>query len=186
MSEINLFIELINNMSNIYDSNTKKTLTNYNKLIFKRFLNYYIIIFKNRNFASFNDIKKYLNNNNINIKYVTNNDIEFYNNYILNNFIETNNNDLNEFILIHNIKEKITNKNLFIQFINDIKHLININDIENLKKLDDFFDNYESLLCTNLKQGETFKGPFIDIYKIDDSKFKEINQILENYKIKKK
>ena len=90
--------------------------------------------------------------------------------------------------LANNIKEKITNKTIFSQFINDIKHLFVIDniDIESLKKIDDFFDNYESLLCTIMKQSENFSGPFVDVYKLNSNKIKEINNILENYKIKKK
>jgi hypothetical protein len=52
--------------------------------------------------------------------------------------------------------------------------------------VDDFFDNYESLLCSIMKQSENFSGPFVDVYKLDNNKIKEINNILENYKIKKK
>jgi hypothetical protein len=190
MSEINSFIELLNNMSNVYDNNLKKSCISYNKLILKRFLNYYIIIIKNKNLVSFLEIINHLNNieKNINIKYIQNNDIDFFNNFVLNNIINTNNPDLNEFILINNIKEKITTKTIFLQFINDIKHLIVIDniDIESLKKIDDFFDNYESLLCSIMKQSENFSGPFVDVYKLDNNKIKEINNILENYKIKKK
>jgi hypothetical protein len=185
MSEINSFIELLNNMSNVYENNLKKSCVSYNKLIFKRFLNYYIIIIKNKKLISFLEISNHLNNTDINTKYIQNNDIDFFNNFILNNIINTNNPDLNEFILINNIKEKITNKTLFLQFINDIKHLIVI-DIESLKKIDDFYDNYESLLCTIMKQSENFSGPFVDVYKLDNNKINEINNILENYKIKKK
>lgn len=190
MSEINSFIELLNNMSNVYDNNQKKSCISYNKLIFKRFLNFYIIIIKNKNLVSFLEIINHLNNikKNINIKYIQNNDIDFFNNFISNNITNTNNQDLNEFILINNIKEKITNKTIFSQFINDIKHLIVIDnfDIDSLKKIDDFFDIYESLLCTIMKQSENFSGPFVDVYKLDTNKIKEINNILENYKIKKK
>lgn len=192
MSKIDSFIELLNNMSNVYDSNLKKSCISYNKLIFKRFLNYYIIIIKNKKLISFLEISNHLNNTEINIntntKYIQNNDIDFFNNFVLNNITNTNNTDLNEFILINNIKEKITNKTIFSQFINDIKHLIVIDnfDIETLKKIDDFFDNYESLLCTIMKQCENLSGPFVDVYKLDSNKIKEINNILENYKIKKK
>jgi len=190
MSEINSFIELLNNMSNIYDNNLKKSCINYNKLIFKRFLNYYIIIIKNKKLVSFSEITNHLNNKeiNINTKYIQNNDIDFFNNFVLNNIINTNNPDLNEFILINNIKEKIINKTIFLQFINDIKHFIVIDnfDIESLKKIDDFYDNYESLLCDIMKQSENFSGPFVDVYKLDNNKINEINNILENYKIKKK
>jgi len=186
MSENNSFIKLIDNMSNTYDTNAKKTCVSYNKLILKRFINYYIIIFKNKAFVSFVEIKNHLNNIEINTKYINNNDIDFFNNFILNNTTLTNNTDLNEFLLINSIKEKITNKGIFTQFINDIKHLLVIDDIESLKKIDDFFDNYESLLCTVLKQSESFIGPFVDVYKVDNNKIKEINDILENYKTKKK
>ena len=186
MSENNSFIKLIDNMSNAYDTNAKKTCVSYNKLILKRFINYYIIIFKNKAFISFVEIKNHLNNIDINTKYINNNDIDFFNNFILNNTTLTNNTDLNEFLLINSIKEKITNKGIFTQFINDIKHLLVIDDIESLKKIDDFFDNYESLLCTVLKQSESFIGPFVDVYKVDINKVKEINDILENYKTKKK
>jgi hypothetical protein len=188
MSEIKLLIQLINNMSNAYDINTKKNFISYNKLILKRFINYYIIIFKNRTFVSFLEIINHFNNININTKHINNNDIDFFNNFITNNATLTNNTDLNEFLLINNIKEKINTKGIFTQFINDIKHLIVINnfDIESLKKIDDFFDNYESMLCTVFKQSESFSGPFIDVYKVDNNKIKEINDILENYKTKKK
>ena len=186
MSEIKSLIQLINNMSNAYDINTKKTFISYNKLILKRFINYYIIIFKNRELLSFLDILNHFNNIDINTKHINNNDIDFFNNFISNNATLTNNTELNEFLLINNIKEKITNKNIFTQFINDIKHLLVIDDIESLKKIDDFFDNYESLLCTVLKQSESFSGPFVDVYKVDNNKIKEINDILENYKTKKK
>ena len=188
MSEIKSFIQLINNMSNAYDINTKKTFISYNKLILKRFINYYIIMLKNKKLASFLEILNHFNNIDINIntKHINNNDIDFFNNFISNNITVTNNTNLNEFLLINNIKEKITNKNIFTQFINDIKHLLVIDDIESLKKIDDFFDNYESLLCTTLKQGESFSGPFVDVYKVDNNKIKEINDILENYKTKKK
>ena len=188
MSEINSFIELLNNMSNVYDNNLKKSCISYNKLIFKRFLNYYIIIIKNKKLISFSEISNHLNNTVINTKYIQNNDINFFNNFASNNITNTNNPDLNEFILINNIKEKITTKTTFLQFINDIKHILVINnfDIESLKKIYDFFDNYESLLCTIMKQSETFSGPFVDVYKFDNNKIKEINNILENYKIKKK
>jgi hypothetical protein len=186
MSEINSFIKLIDNMSNTYDTNAKKTCVSYNKLILKRFINYYIIILKNKAFVSFVEIKNHLNNIEINTKYINNNDIDFFNNFISNNITVTNNTDLNEFVLINSIKEKISNKGIFTQFINDIKHLLVIDDIESLKKIDDFFDNYESLLCTVLKQSENFCGPFVDVYKVDNNKIKEINEILENYKTKKK
>jgi len=190
MSKIDSFIELLNNMSNVYDNNQKKSCINYNKLIFKRFLNYYIIIIKNKKLVSFSEISNHLNNIeiNINTKYIQNNDIDFFNNFVLNSIISTNKSDLNEFILINNIKEKITNKTIFSQFINDIKHLFIIDniDIESLKKIDDFFDNYESLLCTIMKQSENFSGPFLDVYKLDNNKINEINNILDNYKIKKK
>ena len=192
MSKIDSFIELLNNMSNVYDSNLKKSCISYNKLIFKRFLNYYIIIIKNKKLISFLEISNHLNNTEINIntntKYIQNNDIDFFNNFVLNSITNTNNSDLNEFILINNIKEKITTKTLFLQFINDIKQFIVIDnfDIDSLKKIDDFFDNYESLLCTIMKQSENFSGPFVDVYKLDSNKIKEINNILENYKIKKK
>jgi len=186
MSETKSLIQLINNMSNVYDINTKKTFISYNKLILKRFINYYIIIFKNRELLSFLDILNHFNNIDINTKHINNNDIDFFNNFISNNATLTNNTELNEFLLINNIKEKITNKNIFTQFINDIKHLLVIDDIESLKKIDDFFDNYESLLCTVLKQSESFSGPFVDVYKVDNNKIKEINDILENYKTKKK
>jgi hypothetical protein len=186
MSEIKSLIQLINNMSNAYDINTKKTVISYNKLILKRFINYYIIIFKNRELVSFLEILNHINNIDINTKYINNDDIDFFNNFVSNNIIVTNNTDLNEFLLINNIKEKITNKTMFTQFMNDIKHLLVIDDIESLKKIDDFFDNYESLLCSALKQSESFSGPFVDVYKVDNNKIKEINDILENYKIKKK
>jgi len=186
MSETKSLIQLINNMSNAYDINTKKTCISYNKLILKRFINYYIIIFKNRKLVSFLEILNHFNNIDINAKHINNNDIDFFNNFISNNATLTNNTDLNEFLLINNIKEKITNKNIFTQFINDIKHLLVIDDIETLKKIDDFFDNYESLLCNTLKQSESFSGPFVDVYKVDNNKIKEINDILENYKTKKK
>jgi hypothetical protein len=190
MSEINSFIELLNNMSNVYENNLKKSCISYNKLIFKRFLNYYIIIIKNKKLISFLEIINHLNNieKNINTKYIENNDIDFFNNFISNNITNTNKPDLNEFILINNIKEKISNKTIFLQFINDIKHLIVIDnfDIESLKKIDDFYDNYESILCTTMKQSENFSGPFVDVYKLDNNKINEINNILENYKIKKK
>jgi hypothetical protein len=186
MSETKSLIQLINNMSNVYDINTKKTFISYNKLILKRFINYYIIIFKNRELLSFLEILNHFNNIDINTKHINNNDIDFFNNFISNNATLTNNTELNEFILINNIKEKITNKNIFTQFINDIKHLLVIDDIESLKKIDDFFDIYESLLCTVLKQSESFSGPFVDVYKVDNNKIKEINDILENYKTKKK
>jgi hypothetical protein len=186
MSEIKSLIQLINDMSNAYDINAKKTFVSYNKLILKRFINYYIIIFKNRAFVSFLEILNHINNIDINTKYINSDDIEFFNNFVSNNTTITNNTDLNEFILINNIKEKISNKTIFTQFINDIKHLLIIDDIESLKKIDDFFDNYESLLCTTLKQSENFSGPFVDVYKVDNNKMKEINDILENYKIKKK
>ena len=61
-----------------------------------------------------------------------------------------------------------------------------IDDIDSLKKIDDFFDNYETLLCNVLKQSESFSGPFVDVYIVDNNKILEINQILENYKTKKK
>ena len=188
MSKIDSFIELLNNMSNVYDSNLKKSCISYNKLIFKRFLNYYIIIIKNKKLISFLEILNHLNNIEINTKYIENNDIDFFNNFVSNNITNTNKADLNEFILINNIKEKITNKTIFSQFINDIKHLIVIDniDIESLKKIDDFFDNYESLLCTVMKQSEKLSGPFVDVYKLDNNKMQEINNILDNYKIKKK
>jgi hypothetical protein len=191
MSKINSFIELLNNMSNVYDNNLKKSSISYNKLIFKRFLNYYIISIKNKKLVSFSEIINYLNNiekNTINTKYIQNNDIDFFNNFLLNNIINTNNSDLIEFILIYNIKEKITSKTIFLQFINDIKHLLVIDnfDIDSLKKIDDFYDNYESLLCTIMKQSENLSGPFIDVYKLNSNKINEINNILENYKIKKK
>ena len=186
MSEINSFIELLENMSNTYDTNNKKTLLNYNKLILKRFINYYIIILKNRNFASFLEIKNHLIKSTINTKYINNDDINFFNDFVSNNTKNTNNTNLNEFILINNIKEKITNKNTFSQFINDIKHLLSIDNIESLKKIDDFFDNYETILCNVLKQSENFNGPYIDVYVLDSNKINEINQILENYKNKKK
>jgi len=186
MSETKSLIQLINNMSNVYDIKTKKTFISYNKLILKRFINYYIIIFKIRELLSFLEILNHFNNIDINTKHINNNDIDFFNNFISNNATLTNNTELNEFILINNIKEKITNKNIFTQFINDIKHLLVIDDIESLKKIDDFFDNYESLLCTVLKQSESFSGPFVDVYKVDNNKIKEINDILENYKTKKK
>lgn len=188
MSKIDSFIELLNNMSNVYDSNLKKSCISYNKLIFKRFLNYYIIIIKNKKIISFSELSNHLNNTEINTKYIQNNDIDFFNNFVLNSITSTNNPDLNEFILINNIKEKITTKTTFSQFINDIKHLFVIDnfDIESLKKIDDFFDNYESLLCTIMKQSENFSGPFVDVYKLYSNKIKEINNILENYKIKKK
>jgi hypothetical protein len=186
MSEIKSLIELLDNMSNVYDNNTKKTLLSYNKLILKRFINYYIILLKNNKFVSFLEIKNHLSNFETNAKYINNNDIDFFNNFVSNNITLTNNSNLNEFILINNIKEKITNKNAFLQFINDIKHLLVIEDIETLKKLDDFFDNYELLLCNVLKQSENFSGPFIDVYKVDTNKILEINQILDNYKTKKK
>jgi hypothetical protein len=184
MSETKSLIQLINNMSNAYDINTKKTLISYNKLILKRFINYYIIIFKNRELETFLDILNHLNNIDINTKHINN--IDFFNNFISNNATLTNNTELNEFLLINSIKEKITNKTIFTQFVNDIKHLLVIDDIESLKKIDDLFDNYESLLCTALKQSESFSGPFIDVYKVDNNKIKEINDILENYKTKKK
>jgi glutamyl/glutaminyl-tRNA synthetase len=57
---------------------------------------------------------------------------------------------------------------------------------EYLKKIDDFFDNYETILCNALKQSESFSGPFVDVYKVDNNKILEINQILDNYKTKKK
>jgi len=191
MSKINSFIELLNNMSNVYDNNLKKSSISYNKLIFKRFLNYYIISIKNKKLVSFSEIINYLNNiekNTINTKYIQNNDIDFFNKFLLNNIINTNNSDLIEFILIYNIKEKITSKTIFLQFINDIKHLLVIDnfDIDSLKKIDDFYDNYESLLCTIMKQSENFSGPFLDVYKLDNNKINEINNILDNYKIKKK
>ena len=191
MSEINSFIELLNNMSNVYENNLKKSCVSYNKLIFKRFLNYYIISIKNKKLVSFSEIINYLNNiekNTINTKYIQNNDIDFFNKFLLNNIINTNNSDLIEFILIYNIKEKITSKTIFLQFINDIKHLLVIDnfDIDSLKKIDDFYDNYESLLCTIMKQSENLSGPFIDVYKLNSNKINEINNILENYKIKKK
>jgi hypothetical protein len=188
MSETEPLIQLINNMSNTYDTNTKKTLISYNKLILKRFINYYIIIFKNRALESFLEILDHINNIDINIntKHINNNDIDFFNNFVSNNATLVDNTDLNEFLLINSIKEKITNKAIFTQFINDIKHLLVIDDIESLKKIDDFFDNYESLLCTALKQCESFSGPFIDVYKVDNNKIQEINDILEYYKTKKK
>jgi hypothetical protein len=37
-----------------------------------------------------------------------------------------------------------------------------------------------------MKQSENFSGPFVDVYKLNSNKIKEINNILENYKIKKK
>jgi hypothetical protein len=190
MSKIDSFIELLNNMSNVYDNNQKKSSISYNKLIFKRFLNYYIISIKNKKLVSFSEIINYLNNekNTINTKYIQNNDIDFFNNFLLNNIINTNNSDLIEFILINNIKEKITTKTIFVQFINDIKNLLVIDnfDIDSLKKIDDFYDNYESLLCTIMKQSENLNGPFVDVYKLNSNKIKEINNILDNYKIKKK
>jgi hypothetical protein len=188
MSEIKTFIELIDNMSKIYDCQTKKAITNYNRLIFKRFINYYSLLLKNKNLNSFNDIKKYLESDStiINTKYINDSDINFFENYLLNKYNLIMNDNLNEFILINNIKEKITNKNAFTQFINDIKHLITIEDINSLKKIDDFYDNYENLLCTTYKQSENFKGPFFEIYKITPDKIKEINNILESYKTKKK
>lgn len=186
MSETKSLIQLINNMSYAYDINTKKTLISYNKLILKRFINYYIIIFKNRALESFLEILDHINNIDINTKYINNNDIDFFNNFISNNATLVDNTDLNEFLLINSIKEKIINKAIFTQFINDIEHIIVIDDIESLKKIDDFYDNYESLLCTALKQCESFSGPFIDVYKVDNNKIQEINYILENYNIKKK
>ena len=181
MSENNSFIKLIDNMSNVYDTNAKKTFISYNKLILKRFINYYIIIFKNKAFVSFIEIKNYINNIDINTKHINSNDIDFFNNFISNNTTLTNNTDLNEFLLINNIKEKITNKGIFTQFINDIKHLLVIDDIESLKKIDDFFDNYESLLCTVLKQSESFSGPFVDVYKVDNNKIRELTIIFLFY-----
>lgn len=186
MSETKSLIQLINNMSYAYDINTKKTLISYNKLILKRFINYYIIIFKNRALETFLEILDHINNIDINTKHINNNDIDFFNKFISNNATLVDNTDLNEFILINSIKEKIINKAIFTQFINDIKHLLIIDDIETLKKIDDFYDNYESLLCTALKQCESFSGPFIDVYKVDNNKIQEINYILENYNIKKK
>jgi hypothetical protein len=186
MSEIESLIVLLDNMSKTYDNNTKKTLFSYNKLILKRFINYYIILLKNRKFVSFLEIKNHLSNFETNAKYINNDDIVFFNNFISNNLTLTNNSNLNEFILISNIKEKITNKNAFLQFINDIKHILVIDDIDSLKKIDDFFDNYETILCNVLKQSDSFSGPFVDVYIVDNNKILEINQILENYKTKKK
>jgi hypothetical protein len=71
-----------------------------NKLILKRFINYYIIIFKNRKLISFVEILNHFNNIDINTKYINNNDIDFFNNFISNNATLTNNTDLNEFLLI--------------------------------------------------------------------------------------
>lgn len=186
MSEIKSLIELLDNMSNVYDNNTKKTLLSYNKLILKRFINYYIILLKSNKFVSFLEIKNYLSNIEINTKYINNDDINFFNNFILNNTTLTNNKNLIEFLLINNIKEKITNKNIFLQFINDIKHLLVIDDIETLKKIDDFYDNYEKILCNVLKQSDNFSGPYVDVYTVNNNKIVEINQILDNYKTKKK
>lgn len=188
MSNIKTFIELIDNMNKMYDTQGKKTLQSYNKLIFKRFINYYSLLLKNKNLNTFIEIKNYLDENesNINLKYINNNDINFFNDFVLNKINVIVNDNLYEFILINNIKDKITNKTAFVQFINDIKHLLEIEDINSLKKLDDFFDNYESLLCNTYKQSENFKGPFIDVYKISSDKIKEINNILESYKTKKK
>jgi hypothetical protein len=188
MSNIKTFIESIDNMSKMYDTQSKKTVQSYNKLIFKRFINYYSLLLKNKNLNSFIEIKNYLNENesNINLKYINNNDINFFNDFVLNKVNVIVNDNLYEFILINNIKDKITNKTAFVQFINDIKHLLEIEDINSLKKLDDFFDNYENLLCNTYKQSENFKGPFIDVYKISSDKIKEINNILDSYKTKKK
>lgn len=186
MSEIKLFTELLKNMCNIYDNNTKKTLISYNKIIFKRFLNYYIILLKNNKLNSFLEIINHLKNIEPNIKYITTEDILFFNNLITNNIILSNNIDLNEFILLNNIKEKITNKNIFSQFINDIKHILVNDHIETFKKIDDFFDNYETILCKVLKKGENFNGPFFDVLQVDNNKIQEINKILDNYKTKKK